>query len=615
MIRDEVIIIEQEINYCHILLDLINTQFHIRKEWLKRERPQRLPSGKTIFIEQMVIPEFKDLDFGPRLIVGPIDRDFLTHKRQTIREAIGDIDDMSNKDERALYEKSIRLLERQRMARELPQIKVVVIQEFQGKLRSISVHEAALVQIARTINGIVLPILKGLQTSRDMLSGNTVQITRVAKPNEIIFGYSADLSKATDEMSQTDTNYILKSILQLAGAERRLIEAVDSLTGPQSITHVGDKPLKEPLITTAGAFMGLGPSWTALSILNTYAATRAGIKPASFRICGDDMVALCTKKEALKYENMLKQLTLVPNVEKSFRGDNAVFCEMHMTREEQSFVTGQGSKRKLITLRGEKVVRIAQACGAKVLSKGEESSMRALSEVDQLLDISRGKRPEGYGKTHRVLKRCAYRTSKKLSVGDGGPIYLGGGGRGDTNRRTFNMFVSNGVFKTNRTQMTDKVQNFVDQVRSMTATDTGVRRDDLIAEVKSALSRREQTQGQWVRTKIRPVRTIRRQWNARYCAASRDSAYKKLDSYIASRISDEQITVKAAKHLRKTVQGYLRRGNHKRAILTLQASSNFVSAQGALDLLEQIPSVQGVFSQRVEYAHETLRRQRLGITA
>jgi hypothetical protein len=77
--------------------------------------------------------------------------------------------------------------------------KVTVVEEPQGKLRSVTVHEGCLVQCARHLNTALLIALRTLITNRDLLDGSEIKI----KSDEIKVTYQSlpeELKKAYDQV-------------------------------------------------------------------------------------------------------------------------------------------------------------------------------------------------------------------------------------------------------------------------------------------------------------------------------------------------------------------------------------------------------------------------------
>jgi hypothetical protein len=170
-----------------------------------------------------------------------------------------------------------------------------------------------------------------------MLSGlePTLATNRPLSERKELFLLSADLSKATDHISSELACTTLIHLLEELKAPEWMIAAVPAITKNIRLfekvsipTKEGEKSQRVSLgITECGALMGLGPSWTVLSLLNAYAAFKAAIQPQEFAVCGDDLIALANKARADEYERRLRSVCLVPNREKSFRGPRGVFCE------------------------------------------------------------------------------------------------------------------------------------------------------------------------------------------------------------------------------------------------------------------------------------------------
>ena len=98
-----------------------------------------------------------------------------------------------------------------------------------------------------------------------------------------------------------------------------MLAAVPNITGNMRLQdELGGKML------TSGALMGLGPSWTIMSLMVGWAAKPMG-NSTSHQICGDDLVALWPAHNCDWFEARLGFARLVPNKKKSFRGDAAVF--------------------------------------------------------------------------------------------------------------------------------------------------------------------------------------------------------------------------------------------------------------------------------------------------
>jgi hypothetical protein len=223
--------------------------------------------------------------------------------------------------------------------------------------------------------------------------------------------YSADLSKATDHISVETASAIVDAVLDETNAPQWMRDGAKSV-----IRNVGLHGLvsrSDGTVTTCGALMGLGPSWTVMSILNCYAATKAGASPDSFAVNGDDLIAFWSPKICDRYETYLRKVRLVPNIAKSFRGKCGVFCEM--------FAEIQGGN-----LVCRPMYRLGEASGVKSIE-----GRRADLVADDLRDIAEGKVPNGWRRTHRVIRSLAYQTLKSVTnTKMPGPRALGGSGIG-----------------------------------------------------------------------------------------------------------------------------------------------------------------------------------------
>jgi len=79
--------------------------------------------------------------------------------------------------------------------------------------------------------------------------------------------------------------------------------------------------------TVRGCHMGLGSTWTILSLLNIWAAFNAGAPKGSYKVCGDDLIGLWPRDVVEEYERLIRQIGLKLNRSKSFYGSSGVFCE------------------------------------------------------------------------------------------------------------------------------------------------------------------------------------------------------------------------------------------------------------------------------------------------
>jgi hypothetical protein len=195
------------------------------------------------------------------------------------------------------------------------------LQEMGGKVRVISLHPAEETHVARTITKRWLGALKRCVTTRDILRGKEVVLEPQCKQS---YAYSADLSAATDYIPHSLAQHVA---IQLCDVLERPedIPLVERLFGPKRIDSQD---------TRNGIHMGLGPGWTILSLLNSFAAWYAGARKDTYQICGDDLIGFWPRKLCDRYERTLERLGLVVNKSKSFFGRSGVFCERMMVMKE-----------------------------------------------------------------------------------------------------------------------------------------------------------------------------------------------------------------------------------------------------------------------------------------
>jgi len=226
--------------------------------------------------------------------------------------------------------------------RQPPEIRALPICELGGKVRVASISPCELSHLARVFNRRLLPILERMRAHKWTLWGKPAHLR--GKTNAQI--YSADLSKATDRIGHKLAQRVLMTIAEeqdWTPAERSTIPA---LAGPQLLDRTP---------TTNGIHMGLGTSWTILSLLNSWCAS--GAPTDSYQICGDDLIALWTPAQIDSYERRLQSIGLVSNRDKAFFGQAGVYCEqlVVLTRDD-----GVGKEAKTMSL-----LRLAEAAGAK----------------------------------------------------------------------------------------------------------------------------------------------------------------------------------------------------------------------------------------------------------
>jgi hypothetical protein len=294
---------------------------------------------------------------------------------------------------RVVFEKTLKACAKE------DSIKLLPIVQPDGKIRVATLNNASVNLIARSMTNVLVPYLKNFAITRDALRGKRVRLTNYHSVNQII--YSADLSKSTDPISIDTAKFVLNEIVKHTGAPSWWAAAVKAVIKPFRFDESDGGE-----VTTCGALMGLGPGWTVLNVLNSFAARKAGAHRNSYRVCGDDLSALWTVDQCDRYEANIAELGLQSNYEKSFRSPKyGVFCERFVIR------SGPYSAY------ADTCLRIGEATGARAL---DNSSGVAI--VDTLMNVS----------GHNVLMRAARRTAIRsaLRVGITGPLSRGGRGTG-----------------------------------------------------------------------------------------------------------------------------------------------------------------------------------------
>lgn len=178
-----------------------------------------------------------------------------------------------------------------------------------------------------------------------------------------------------------------------------------------------------------------------MSLLNDYAATRAGAPASSFSVCGDDLVGLWTSANCDEYERIVTEdLHLVVNRKKSYRGDAGVFCEMFVTRkscDDEAIATPY--------------IRLGEASGVVALRGNNGHYV-----VDTLRDISLGRQSDRLGPTCGIIRALAGAAATRFAVSRKvpGPLRCGGGGVGVADELTAKVFLMGGAVSTRKLKKT-----------------------------------------------------------------------------------------------------------------------------------------------------------------
>jgi hypothetical protein len=158
-------------------------------------------------------------------------------------------------------------------------------------------------------------------------------------------------------------------------------QAAQAIMGPQ---------IYEGQATTQGGYLGLGLSWTVLSLVNSYCARQAG-PYTSYSICGDDLVAAWTASQRSTYQTWLGKVGLRPQTKKEYMGEQGVFCERVVKRVSPS------------TYEARQSIGLAEASG----SHGDFGGINTAGSIADLHRICTDTR------THHLLRRLAQRAKEK----------------------------------------------------------------------------------------------------------------------------------------------------------------------------------------------------------
>jgi hypothetical protein len=154
-----------------------------------------------------------------------------------------------------------------------------------------------------------------------MLKGREVYLERTDSKSLL---FSADLSKATDYIPHSLALHFARRLSERLGREED-IPHLERIFSP--------KLLPDRSLTRNGIHMGLGCSWTILSLINSFSAWYAGARKETYAICGDDLIGFWNNQVKDGYTDTLEKLGLVVNKDKSFFGKRGVFCERLVTVE------------------------------------------------------------------------------------------------------------------------------------------------------------------------------------------------------------------------------------------------------------------------------------------
>ena len=372
-----------------------------------------------------------------------------------------------------------------------------------GKPRCATVHPAHVVVAARAMSKWLLSRLRHVRTNSAMLRNEIIRLQAQGDNWSI---HSADLSKATDHISNLTAEDVVSVALDATNAPRWMRDAVPGVVGNMVLDEIDGPPV------TCGGLMGLGPSWVILSLLNDFAATRAGAKPSSFAVNGDDLVGAWGDDLAARYQDALRRVRLVPNVAKSFDGAAGTFCEQ--------FVAPSGPKTAI----SRSLHRLGECSGAKSIE-----GARGHCVVDTLRDIAAGRRREGWMSTPAPVRALAGRTAKRVRLNaHPGRIADGGGGSGRADATTAADFVLHGASSTRVVRSTPTADASsrarLRRVLALPSDGTGRRLRDVAADMAAVDNARDDVRERdWAERARAPDITLaahRRRANCRRAAAA-----------------------------------------------------------------------------------------------
>jgi hypothetical protein len=278
-----------------------------------------------------------------------------------------------------------------------PRVRPVALVEPAAKVRVASLHPAAHAQVSRMITARMLPRLGSLVSHRAVLKDSEVDLAPYGRGARL---FSADLSAATDWIPHEVAQYMFDVLCETLEEPDWVRAEGRKLLGPHR--------LDDGRVTKRGIHMGLGHGWTILSLLNSYAAWKAGAPKDSFAVMGDDLIGFWSDKVCRKYMAVLVDLGMKVNHSKSFKGPRGVFCE----RLVQTAKDGNARASMYLTL--------SEAMGSKAgwgFSSDWVGTIQGLRKPVQADD---------------PLSKAADITLSKLSVNNlpEGPLELGGCGKG-----------------------------------------------------------------------------------------------------------------------------------------------------------------------------------------
>jgi hypothetical protein len=249
-------------------------------------------------------------------------------------------------------------------------VNTVAIPERGEKVRVASLHPAYLTHYSRCIAEYTLPFLKWFGASKDILRGKPIFL-KGPRGAQV---YSADLTAASDWIHHRVGRAVLEGLLTGLGMPQLDIDA--ALRCVEGYKIVGESTILDGQTTVRGCHMGLGSTWTILSILNIWAAVTAGAPKGSFKVCGDDLVGLWPLEVVQEYERNIQQIGLKLNKSKSYYGPSGVFCE-------QIVKSRSVDKGKRTTAQSFYITKIGEAVPKGPLTPSEVERISKLERTER----------------------------------------------------------------------------------------------------------------------------------------------------------------------------------------------------------------------------------------
>jgi len=349
----------------------------------------------------------------------------------------------------------------------------------EGKIRVPTMHTSEVVWAARTLNQYLLPFVKNWSISRDIIRNTAITLENRNCSGKLHL-FSADFKKSTDPISLDTAKYVLEHLTKGFSKPSWFDKVVSLVFAPHELSVKGGSgDMSKPV--TCGALMGLGPSWTILSILNAFCAKHTDIR--SFKTCGDDLIGLWTEEEIKIYKENVTKIKLLLNDTKCFKSRNyGVFCERFVKRIGRKAIVTES-------------IRLSQATGMRSIDK-----KKGVLVSDDLYKLATQPRGHFTGiKLVRAVRNTCLQTSIRLARGNKrysslpGLFSQGGSGVSKANERTVLSYLLHGSVNLTVSKLDEKerkmYQQVKDEVRKLKHSGSkGVSVKDALINIKSCVS-------------------------------------------------------------------------------------------------------------------------------